>query len=174
MRIFLITYDGKYIPIDVQPNEYIYSIKLRILELYGVPTKQQRYIFAAKQLEDNKPIAYYNIQNECGVQLVIQKKEELTIDGKKNDGDYNIGFIMKLIKRRDLYVNLIYFDLNMANSENYKYFNYFKADVLGGFYAVDNLDSVEWDERSLHGLFEFDKKQKVMTLALTLAKKINN
>lgn len=40
------------------------------------------------------------------------------------------------------------------------------------YYAGDNLDSVEWEERSLSGLKEFDKKKEVMILALELAKKI--
>ena len=47
-------------------------------------------------------------------------------------------------------------------------------DYFTFYYAGDNLDSVEWDERSLHGITEFDKKQKVMILALTLAKRISD
>ena len=47
---------------------------------------------------------------------------------------------MKLIKRNELYVNLIYFDLNMTNEENCEYYNNFKIDVVRGFHAIDNLD----------------------------------
>ena len=47
---------------------------------------------------------------------------------------------MNLIKRDELYINLIHFDAAMTNSENYGYFNKFKVDVVGGFYAIDNLD----------------------------------
>ena len=39
-----------------------------------------------------------------------------------------------------LYVNLIYFDLNLKNREQYKYFSNFQLDVVGGFYAMDRLD----------------------------------
>lgn len=46
-------------------------------------------------------------------------------------------------------------------------------DYFTFYYAGDNLDSVEWDERSLQGLSNFDKKTQVMTLALELALKIN-
>ena len=49
----------------------------------------------------------------------------------------------------------------------------YNLDYFTFYYAGDNLDSVEWDERSLHGLTEFDKKQKVMTLALLLATQIS-
>ena len=49
----------------------------------------------------------------------------------------------------------------------YKNLNYFTF-----YYAGDNLDSVNWDERSLSDLMEFDKKKIVAILALELAKKI--
>jgi len=39
-----------------------------------------------------------------------------------------------------LYVNLIYFDLNLKNREQYGYFSNFQIDVIGGFYAADSLD----------------------------------
>jgi len=42
-------------------------------------------------------------------------------------------------------------------------------DYFTFYYAGDNLDSVEWDERSLSGMVNIDKKKKVMTLALELA-----
>ena len=52
----------------------------------------------------------------------------------------NIGFDMNLIKRDELNINLIHFDFNMTNEENYKYFNKFKVDVVGGFYAIDDIN----------------------------------
>jgi uridine phosphorylase len=46
-------------------------------------------------------------------------------------------------------------------------------DYFTFYYAGDNLDGAEWDERSLSGLTNIDKKKEVMYLALELAKKIN-
>ena len=51
----------------------------------------------------------------------------------------------------------------------YKNLNYFTF-----YYAGDNLDSVEWDERSISQLASFDKKTKVPILALDLAVQIEN
>lgn len=45
-------------------------------------------------------------------------------------------------------------------------------DYFTFYYAGDNLDSVEWDERSLSGMVNIDKKKKVMILALALALKM--
>lgn len=41
------------------------------------------------------------------------------------------------------------------------------------YYAGDNLDSVEWEERSLSETSNFEKKKEVTLLALELAKKIS-
>ena len=49
------------------------------------------------------------------------------------------GFDLKLLKTDNLYANLIHFDLNMTNPENYKYYNNFKLDVVGEFFAIDDL-----------------------------------
>jgi len=47
-----------------------------------------------------------------------------------------------------------------------------KLDYFTFYYAGDNLDSTEWDERSLNGLVNIDKKKEVMLLALELALKL--
>lgn len=41
------------------------------------------------------------------------------------------------------------------------------------YYAGDNLDSTVWDERSINGLTNIDKKKEVMLLALELAIKLD-
>ncbi len=46
------------------------------------------------------------------------------------------------------------------------------VDAFTFYYAGDNLDSTEWDERSLSGLTNIDKKKEVMILALELACKL--
>jgi len=48
-----------------------------------------------------------------------------------------------MLKRNKLNVNLIHFDLKITNKENYSYFNNFKVDVIGGFYAIDDLDILD-------------------------------
>ena len=72
-----------------------------------------------------------NVVNECYIDNLIEEE------------DKDIGFDLSLLKRNELYVNLIHFDLNIRNSENYKYYNNFKVDVVGGFQAIDNLDLLQ-------------------------------
>lgn len=45
-------------------------------------------------------------------------------------------------------------------------------DLFTFFYAADNLDSEEWDKRSLSGSSKIDKKITIMELALSLAEKM--
>lgn len=51
---------------------------------------------------------------------------------------------------------------------------YKKLDYFTFYYAGDNLDSVEWEERSLHGTSELEKKKQVALLALELARRISD
>ena len=66
-------------------------------------------------------------------------KKESCMDNLIDEEDKTIGFDLSLLKRNELYVNLIHFDLNMRNSQNFEYYNHFKVDVVGGFIAIDNL-----------------------------------
>ena len=67
------------------------------------------------------------------------KKNECYMDKVKAEENKDIGFDLSLLKRTELNVNLIHFDLNITNSENYKYYSDFKVDVVGGYLAMDNL-----------------------------------
>jgi len=55
----------------------------------------------------------------------------------------DFGFDISLLNMDQLYVNLIYFDLNLKNREQYGYFSKFQVDIVGGFYAADSLDIFE-------------------------------
>ena len=46
-------------------------------------------------------------------------------------------------------------------------------DYFTFYYAGDNLDATVWDERSLSGLVNIDKKKEVLLLALELATILN-
>ena len=82
--------------------------------------------------------------------LTVPKKEEkkdllstfvIIEDNEFNDTKKDLPideneFNTKYLKREELHVNLIYFDSNMTNKENYIYFNDFKVDVVGGFHIL--------------------------------------
>ena len=48
-------------------------------------------------------------------------------------------YIKNKLKENELNVNLIHFDKNISNAENYKYFINFKINVTGDFKAIDDI-----------------------------------
>ena len=77
--------------------------------------------------------------------------------------------INKIKKYKDLGVKTV----EMEGASIAAVCKYLNIDYFTFYYAGDNLDSVEWDERSLSGLVNIDKKKEVAILALELAKIIN-
>ena len=55
----------------VEPSTKIESVKTKIKERADFPVDHQRLIFAGKQLEDDKPLSFYNIQNGSTLHLVL-------------------------------------------------------------------------------------------------------
>ena len=136
--MFIFVYYKETKSIEVSPESSIDIIK----EKLGIKDSFSIEIYwKEKLLPLGKSFNYYGIKQYDMLYLfVITGLDAAPIDNLKDENDLTIGFDMKYIKRDELYVNLIHFDLKMTNSENYGYYKKFKVDVVGGFYAIDDLD----------------------------------
>jgi ubiquitin len=90
MQIFVKTLTGKTAALDVRPSDTIGNVKTKIEDMDGMPTYLQRLVYAGKQLENDRTLSDYGIEEESTVNVSLRLRGGAGSNEKRQGGSLDL------------------------------------------------------------------------------------
>ena len=74
MQIFVITFTGRRIVLEVEPCDVVASVKSKIHAQENIPPDQQRLLYCATPLQDDRDLVDYGIRKEATIYLMLRAR----------------------------------------------------------------------------------------------------
>ena len=87
LQVFVKTFAGKTLTVEVEPDESVESLKNKLQSKEGIPPNQQRILFGGKQLDSKKSISDYGIEDESTMNMVLRLRGGR--ESRNNDNNDN-------------------------------------------------------------------------------------
>jgi uridine phosphorylase len=183
MTLFMAGVGGPWISADIEELNYHGVEKFIIFGNCGVldSTIEDCSIIIPTLAYREDGASYHYVEESNTIEMNPKYRKEFIDILNKYDFNYveaptwtTDAFYRETVNKIKKYQELGVKTVEMEGSTIAAVCKYLNIDYFTFYYAGDNLDSVEWDERSLSGLINIDKKKEVTILALELGVKLNN
>ena len=73
-QVFVRTLQGTSFPLSVSGDDTVLSVKRKIQNKENIPAMEQRLIYSGKQLDDERTLSDYKIENDATLHLLLRLK----------------------------------------------------------------------------------------------------
>ena len=74
MQVFVTTFTGRTIVLEVEPCDLVASVKSKIHVQENIPPAQQRLLYRAKPLEDDRDLVDYGVRKDATLHLMLRAR----------------------------------------------------------------------------------------------------
>ena len=74
MQVFVTTFTGRTIVLEVEPCDLVASVKSKIHVQENIPPAQQRLLYRAKPLEDDRDLVDYGVRKDTTLHLMLRAR----------------------------------------------------------------------------------------------------